>query len=91
MLEGRRDLVLIWGLRAAPAYRGQGVGRRLVEAAIEWARSRDCTELKVETQNTNVDACRFYESHGFELRSIDPAAYPDLPGEIQMLWYRSVG
>jgi hypothetical protein len=35
-------------------------------------------------------ACQFYERHGFELRSINPNAYPDLPDGVQMLWYRCV-
>ena len=91
MLEDRADLALIWDLRVAPAFRGRGVGARLVEAAREWARSQACRELKVETQNINVGACQFYESQGFELRSVRCGAYPDLPNELEMLWYRSVG
>jgi GNAT superfamily N-acetyltransferase len=86
MLEGREDLALIWDLRVTPSFRRQGVGASLIGAAVEWARSRGCPELKVETQNINVDACQFYERHGFELRSINPNAYPDLPDEVQMLW-----
>lgn len=90
MLEGRNDLALIWDLRVAPAYRGRGVGSRLIAAAVAWARSNGCRELKVETQNINVGACRFYERQGFELRSVVAGAYPRLPDELQMLWYRPV-
>lgn len=88
MLEGRQDLALIWDLRVGPTFRGRGIGARLIDAAEQWARSHGCAQLKVETQNINVEACRLYESHGFELRSISPGAYPDLPNEIQMLWYK---
>jgi ribosomal protein S18 acetylase RimI-like enzyme len=91
MLDDRSDLALIWDLRVAPAARGRGLGGRLVAAAVEWARARGCRELKVETQSINVGACRLYERQGFELRSVRPAAYPELPDELRLLWYRGVG
>lgn len=90
MLDGRDDLTLIWDLRVRPEDRGRGIGTRLVAAAADWARARGCTELKVETQNTNVAACRFYERCGFTLEKVDPHAYPAFPDEIQMLWYKTV-
>lgn len=90
MLEGREDLALIWDLRVSSELRGKGIGSALIRAAEQWAESRGCTELKVETQNINVEACGFYERSGFELRAVDPTAYPGLD-EIQMLWYRKIG
>jgi len=88
MLEGRRDLAVLWDLRVVPEARGQGAGAALFRAAEDWARARGCTELKIETQNINVPACRFYARQGCVLRAVDPAAYPTLPGEIQLLWYK---
>lgn len=90
MLEGPDDLAMIWDLRVLPILRRRGIGSVLVRAAEQWARSRGCTELKVETQNINVQACRFYEKNGFALRAVDPTAYPGL-NEIQMLWYKNLG
>jgi len=46
--------------------------------------------LKVETQNANVGACRFYARHGFVLRAANRFAYPLFPAEIQLLWYREI-
>lgn len=89
MREGRNDLALIWDIRVTPELRGKGIGSVLIRAAEQWARARGCTELKVETQNINVEACEFYEKSGFELRAVDPNAYPGLD-EIQMLWYRKI-
>ncbi|MFL5383660.1 MAG: GNAT family N-acetyltransferase [Longimicrobiaceae bacterium] len=91
MLEGRRDLAVLWDLRVVPEARGQGAGAALFRAAEEWARARGCTELKIETQNINVPACRFYARQGCVLRAIDPTAYPQLPDEIQLLWYKDLG
>ncbi|HEV7588223.1 MAG TPA: GNAT family N-acetyltransferase, partial [Longimicrobium sp.] len=56
MLEGRRDLAVLWDLRVAPDARGQGVGSALFRAAEAWAGARGCTEMKIETQNINVPA-----------------------------------
>lgn len=86
MLQGRKDIALIWDLRIAPEWRHRGVGRQLFVAAREWAKSKGCTEIRVETQNINIPACRFYASQGFGLFSIDPLAYPNLPNETQLLW-----
>lgn len=90
MLEGRRDLAVLWDIRVAPRVRGRGVGAVLFRVAEAWARGRGCRELKIETQNVNAAACRFYAAMGCELRRIDRHAYPGLPGEIQMLWYRDL-
>jgi GNAT superfamily N-acetyltransferase len=87
MLEGRRDLAVLWDLRVAPAARGSGVGRALFTAAASWAAARDCRWLKIETQNVNVPACRFYARQGCTLGAIHRLAYPTLPEEAQLLWY----
>jgi ribosomal protein S18 acetylase RimI-like enzyme len=81
---------VLWDLRVAPAARRQGVGSRLVAAVEDWARARGCRELRVETQNINVAACRFYQRAGFRLVSIDRGAYPDLPDEIQLLFAKEL-
>jgi GNAT superfamily N-acetyltransferase len=66
------------------------VGAALFRAAESWARARGCRQLKVETQNVNVAACRFYSRQGCVLTSVDRLAYPGLPGEIQFLWYKDL-
>jgi GNAT superfamily N-acetyltransferase len=90
MLEGRRDLAVLWDIRVAPDARRQGVGSALFERVEAWAQLHGCRQLKVETQNINVRACRFYERQGFQLRAICRAAYPELPEEIQLLWYKDL-
>jgi GNAT superfamily N-acetyltransferase len=78
------------GIRVSPDARGQAVGSALFDRVEEWARSQGCRQLKAETQNTNVRACRFYERVGCELRAVHREAYPELPGEIQLLWYKEL-
>ena len=88
LLEGRADLAVLWDLRVAPAWRGQGVGAALFRAAEAWALARGARWLKVETQNVNVAACRFYARRGCVLGAVHRFAYPGLPDEAQLLWYK---
>ena len=90
MLEGRSDLAVLWDLRVAPDARRQGVGSALFQRVEAWARLRGCRQLKIETQNINVRACRFYERQGCQLQAVHRAAYPELPEEIQLLWYKDL-
>jgi ribosomal protein S18 acetylase RimI-like enzyme len=90
MLERRRDLAVLWDIRVAPEIRGRGMGAALFRAAEAWAVSRRCREIKVETQNINVPACRFYRRQGCELGGIHRFAYPTLPHEVQLLWYKQL-
>lgn len=90
LLEGSRDLAVLWDIRVSPEARGRGVGSALFRAAEAWAGARGCRRLKVETQNINVPACRFYMRQGCVLGAVNPLAYPGLPGEVQLLWYKQI-
>ena len=89
-LEGRFDLAVLWDIRVAPDARRQGVGSALFHRVEAWARLHSCRQVKIETQNTNVRACRFYEQQGCRLQAIYRAAYPQFPEEIQLLWYKDL-
>lgn len=90
MLDGRQDLAVLWDLRVAPEARGSGVGESLFRAVETFSRSRGCHTLKVETQNINVPACRFYQRMGCTLGAVNRFAYPDLPDEVQLLWFKNL-
>ena len=86
LLEGRRDVALLWDIRVAPAHRGRGIATMLFETAVMWARSQECRALLVETQDNNVPACRFYAGQGCRLVAVRPHAYERFPEEVQLLW-----
>ena len=88
MLEESHALAVLWDIRVRPENRRNGIGSLLFPHVVSWARSRRCTHLKVETQDINVPACKFYARMGCELRAIHADAYPELPDESQLLWYR---
>jgi GNAT superfamily N-acetyltransferase len=88
MLEGRRDLAVLWDLRVPPSFRGAGIA--LFHYAAEWSKKRGCRQMKVETQNNNVPACRFYQRMGCrlgEIRRFGYAAVPSVANEVMMCWY----
>ena len=91
MLEGRDDLAVLWDIRVRPERRGQGIGRRLMDRAASWARDRQCRWMKIETQNTNVPACRFYAACGCRLGGVRAGAYAELPDEVMLVWYLDLG
>lgn len=72
------------------ASRGLGVGRALMDGACRWARTAGLPGLRLETQSTNVPACRFYARHGFRLGGADRllyAGFPALAHETALFWY----
>jgi ribosomal protein S18 acetylase RimI-like enzyme len=86
MLRGRDDLAVMVDLRVHPEVRGGGLGRSLFQAALDWTAYSGGRELIVETQDTNVAACRFYRAMGCELLSADPDGYGLGYGEAKLLW-----
>lgn len=90
MLEERDDLACLWDLRVAPEYRGRGIGNQLFTNAVEWAKKRNCRLFKVETQNVNVPACRFYVRQGCHLGAVNLHAYPESLNEVQLIWYQNL-
>ncbi len=71
-------------------HRKLGVGRRLITIAVAWAKAAQLPGLMLETQNTNVAACRLYERCGFRLGGFDNYLYRGInrgPDEVALYWY----
>ena len=90
LLAGRDDLAALWDLRVHPNRRREGIGKRLFDHAAAWARAKGCRQLKVETQDINVPACKFYAKQGCYLGAVHYGVYPEYPDEVQLLWYLDV-
>lgn len=56
---------LIEGVRVDSALRAGGLGRKLLEHAIERARLRGCRMVQLTSNKARADAIRFYEKLGF--------------------------
>ena len=50
--------------------RRQGIGRALIQAALDWARAQGCSEVEVSTDRDNTDAQAFYNRLGFESEAL---------------------
>jgi len=71
-------------------FRRQGVGRALVQRAILRSQELQLGGVMLETQNTNLPACRLYASCGLELGGFDGLLYRALTPpttEIALFWY----
>jgi ribosomal protein S18 acetylase RimI-like enzyme len=56
----------IESVRIAAAQRGSGLGRRMIEWAIEECRRRGCGMVQLTSDKSRADAIRFYEQLGFK-------------------------
>ena len=60
------ERALIESVRVRADQRGQGLGRRMMEWAVDRARERGCALVQLTTDKSREDAHRFYRNLGFE-------------------------
>jgi L-phenylalanine/L-methionine N-acetyltransferase len=63
------------GLMVAASHRRRGVGRALLEQAVDWARGADVTKLELHVFPWNRPALSLYESFGFEREGLRKGHY----------------
>ncbi len=78
----------------ARPFRRRGLASALMDQAVGWARKSDLGTIRLETQSTNVAACRFYEKYGFILGGYDRFLYrelgPEISEEVALFWYLNI-
>ena len=65
----------IESVRVAASARGQGIGKKMFEWAIERAREKNCRMIQLSTNNDRADAQRFYENLGFKASHVGMKLY----------------
>lgn len=55
----------------APEVRGQGIGKSLVQAAVDWFQNQGAREVTVVTQGKNQAALRLYQKCGFLSHNVE--------------------
>lgn len=78
LLVSRRYAYLA-NLGVSPGWRGQGIGRRLFRACVEWSRDKRCESMELNVWEYNQSAIGFYQSLG--MRTMSRKMEIDLPGE----------
>ncbi|HET8654863.1 MAG TPA: ribosomal protein S18-alanine N-acetyltransferase [Longimicrobiaceae bacterium] len=69
------DQAELGNVAVAPALRGRGIGRRLVENALQGARKRGAVECFLEVRPSNRAAQALYDALGFETVGRRPHYY----------------
>jgi GNAT superfamily N-acetyltransferase len=70
-----RHLALVVGMYVLPAWRGQGLGRRLLQAAIDHCVARgDILAMQLRLTEGNEPALRLYRRLGFAAYGLEPMA-----------------
>lgn len=84
---------LIEDISVSEDYRTKGIGRKLINAAIQWAKAGGMPGLMLETQDVNLTACKFYQRCGFLLGGVDTRLYGNLAtkNEQALFWYMQFG
>lgn len=69
-IESHAHVRQIGGLAVAPEAQGKGVGRHLVEAAVNAARQQGATKVTLRVLGHNTGARRLYERCGFVVEGV---------------------
>ena len=86
----RTDLAVLWDLRVHPDHKRSGVGTALFRHAARWAKTQGYGQLGLETDGSNVPACKFYAKMGCELGAVLKYGYSGVPEVAEypmLLWY----
>lgn len=67
-LAKKKNILFIDDLIVNEKYRNTGIGKLLIQNAMDYAVSIDCESLELTSLISNTNAHRFYENNGFEKR-----------------------
>jgi GNAT superfamily N-acetyltransferase len=69
------SVILLEDLIIQKEYRGHGLGAKLLNYALDYARKKDFKRITLLTDRLNADAHRFYKRHGFFESAMLPMRY----------------
>lgn len=64
-IASRENAIRLTRMRIAPEWQRRGIGSRLVEAVLAWAREQGRTHVVLETTAGQAAAIALYQHHGF--------------------------
>lgn len=80
----------VYDLKVSAACRGQGIGRKLMDAALQQAKQRGFRGLYLQAQDNNLNACLFYLKIGFAIGGFDNRVYTGTSqeGKADIIFYK---
>ena len=80
------DEAQITNVAIAPAYRGQGVGTKLMAEIIQTAKRRGAARMTLEVRPSNAAALALYAAFGFKSAGRRPHYYQDNGEDAVIMW-----
>ncbi|OKK22569.1 streptothricin acetyltransferase [Streptomyces sp. CB00455] len=77
-------------IEVAPGHRGRGVGRALMEHAVDFGRERGAGHVWLEVTNVNAPAIHAYRRLGFTFCGLDTTLYQGTASEGERALYMSM-
>ncbi|CAG7597417.1 putative N-acetyltransferase YvbK [Paenibacillus solanacearum] len=71
LLPTRPDTAEIVNVAVHELYQGQGIGKRLVNHAIQTAKAQGCKTVEIGTGNSGVGQLALYQKCGFRITGVD--------------------
>ncbi|MGG0731589.1 GNAT family N-acetyltransferase [Bacillus paramycoides] len=84
------EFAYVEDIKVDQKYRRHGIGRLLMDKVKKWSQDNDLAGIMLETQNNNINACKFYERYGFIIGGFDKFVYKGinhLTEEVAIYWY----
>lgn len=73
-----------------PAFRRQGIARKLMESMAAVARMKGAREVALEVRESNVSARKLYESYGFRQEAVRRDYYRNPAEDAIIMWNRRI-
>ena len=73
-------------LAITPSYRKRGLGKKLIEAMLNYARTLEIVSATLEVRETNESALGAYKTIGFQIEGKRPSYYTNPVEDAMIMW-----
>ncbi|VBB05824.1 ribosomal-protein-alanine acetyltransferase [Lucifera butyrica] len=80
------DEAHVTNIAILPGYRSLGLGRRLLQVLIDYAKTQGAKSMTLEVRKSNAPAQNLYRELGFVSRGVRPGYYTDTQEDAIIMW-----
>lgn len=73
-----------------PQYRRCGLARKMMDAMVDYARTRQASAISLEVRESNAPARSLYESYGFQAEAVRKGYYRNPGEDAVIMWKRDL-